>query len=58
MAVLGSVWDNGHLSFGQMEPEEFATDPMIKAGVALWVGTFGNHSSPLLAPNLWSGTKG
>jgi rhodanese-related sulfurtransferase len=47
MAVLGSVSDNGHLSFGQMETKEFATDLMIKVGVTCWVSTFVNHPSLL-----------
>jgi len=45
VGVLGSAWDNGHLSFHQAEAKKSSADEMIEVGAANRVGAFGNHGA-------------
>ena len=41
--VVGSIRENGHFSFGQVEAKELAADVIIEAGAASRVGALCNH---------------
>jgi hypothetical protein len=48
MKVVGSIRENGHINFGQVEAKELAAHVIIEAGAARRVGTLRNH--PALFP--------
>jgi hypothetical protein len=43
MKVVGSIRENGHINFGQVEAKELAARVIIEAGAAGRVGTLRNH---------------
>ena len=48
MKVVGTIRENGHINFGQVEAKELAAHVIIEAGAASRVGTLRNH--PALFP--------
>ena len=56
--VFGSVGDNGHFIFNQVEAKEPAADAIIEAGAASPVGTFRNHFVTLMTCEPWGSDLG